>query len=79
MSLLTADELSILNDAANGLSARESAVFQRESIERVRESRTLILIKLNARNMAHAVGIASASGMLAQERETSTAVCIGTP
>ena len=58
---LTADlsrsELDVLEDAANGLTTRESAVERSKSPETVKSQRTSVLAKLGARNMVQAVAI----------------------
>jgi DNA-binding CsgD family transcriptional regulator len=54
-SSLSAAERSVLDDAAEGLTARETALRHAKSLETVKAQRRSILLKLGARNMAHAV------------------------
>ena len=59
--VLTADlsrsELDVLEDAANGLTTRQSAFSRSKSTETVKSQRTSVLAKLGARNMVQAVAI----------------------
>jgi DNA-binding NarL/FixJ family response regulator len=59
--VLTADlsrsELDVLEDAANGLTTRQSAFSRSKSPETVKSQRTSVLAKLGARNMVQAVAI----------------------
>jgi DNA-binding CsgD family transcriptional regulator len=54
-SSLSAAERRVLDDAAEGLTARETALRRAKSLETVKSQRRSILLKLGARNMAHAV------------------------
>jgi hypothetical protein len=54
---------SVLEDAANGLTTRQSASNRSKSAETVKSQRTSVLAKLGARNMVQAVG------MTARERQ----------
>lgn len=58
----------MLDDAAGGLTVRESAMRRMRSPETVKSQRTTLLAKLGARNMPHAVAIATQEGMLGLER-----------
>jgi DNA-binding NarL/FixJ family response regulator len=60
---LSRSELDVLEDAANGLTTRQSASNRSKSAETVKSQRTSVLAKLGARNMVQAVG------MTARERQ----------
>jgi DNA-binding CsgD family transcriptional regulator len=47
----------VLDDAANGMTVFESAIAREKSPETVKTQRRSLLLKLGARNMAHAVAI----------------------
>jgi DNA-binding NarL/FixJ family response regulator len=70
LRLATADlsrsELDVLEDAANGLTTRQSAFERSKSAETVKSQRTSVLAKLGARNMVQAVA------MTIQERRVTT-------
>ena len=55
---LSRSELDVLEDAANGLTTRQSALGRCKSPETVKSQRTSVLAKLGARNMVQAVAIA---------------------
>jgi DNA-binding NarL/FixJ family response regulator len=57
LQMLTATELDVLTDAANGLTRAESAAKRFKGSETVKTQRRSILLKLGARNMAQAVGM----------------------
>jgi DNA-binding NarL/FixJ family response regulator len=57
LKVLTATELEVLTDAANGLTRAESAAKRFKGAETVKTQRRSILLKLGARNMAQAVGM----------------------
>lgn len=57
LGLLSPSELEVLQDAADGLSTAETAVKRQKGSETVKTQRRAILLKLGARNMAHAVGM----------------------
>jgi DNA-binding CsgD family transcriptional regulator len=61
---LTPSERLVLGDAADGLTVRESGKRRGKSAETVKTQRKRIMIKLGARNMTHAVGIAASQQML---------------
>jgi len=61
---LSAVELAVLRDAAEGMTMVESASHRVKSIETVKTQRKSLLLKLGARNMTHAVAIASSSGLI---------------
>jgi DNA-binding CsgD family transcriptional regulator len=63
-SVLTPSELDVLCAAANGLTASETAhsLFKGEAT--VKTQRRQILVKLGARNIAHAVCIATEDGIV---------------
>jgi DNA-binding NarL/FixJ family response regulator len=54
---LSRSELDVLEDAANGLTTRQSAFERSKSPETVKSQRTSVLAKLGARNMVQAVAI----------------------
>jgi DNA-binding NarL/FixJ family response regulator len=54
---LSRSELDVLEDAANGLTTRQSAIERSKSPETVKSQRTSVLAKLGARNMVQAVAI----------------------
>lgn len=54
---LTDCELEVLTDAAAGLTTQETARKRVKGVETVKTQRRSILLKLGARNMAHAVGM----------------------
>ena len=61
---MTAVEREILTDAAAGLTMVESATKRDKGLETVKSQRRHILIKLDARNMTHAVSIAVRDGLI---------------
>jgi DNA-binding CsgD family transcriptional regulator len=61
---MTAVEREILADAAAGLTMVESATKRDKGLETVKSQRRNILIKLDARNMTHAVSIAVRDGLI---------------
>jgi DNA-binding NarL/FixJ family response regulator len=65
LQMLTAAELDVLTDAANGLTRSESAAKRFKGAETVKTQRRSILLKLGARNMAQAVGMTHAFPMKA--------------
>jgi DNA-binding CsgD family transcriptional regulator len=65
---LTPVEHDVLADAASGLTMVESATLREKGIETVKTQRKNILIKLGARNMAHAVSIGLRDGLIAGRR-----------
>jgi DNA-binding NarL/FixJ family response regulator len=60
LKVLTATEMEVLTDAANGLTRAESAAKRFKGSETVKTQRRSILLKLGARNMAQAVGMTQA-------------------
>jgi DNA-binding CsgD family transcriptional regulator len=54
---LSRSELDVLEDAANGLTTRQSAAARSKSTETVKSQRTSVLAKLGARNMVQAVSM----------------------
>jgi DNA-binding CsgD family transcriptional regulator len=54
---LTDCELDVLSDAAAGLTTVETAHKRVKGVETVKTQRRSILLKLGARNMAHAIGM----------------------
>jgi DNA-binding NarL/FixJ family response regulator len=54
---LSRSELDVLEDAANGLTTRQSATARSKSTETVKSQRTSVLAKLGARNMVQAVAM----------------------
>lgn len=61
---MTAVEREILTDAAAGLTMAESATKRDKGLETVKSQRRHVLIKLDARNMTHAVSIAVRDGLI---------------
>jgi DNA-binding NarL/FixJ family response regulator len=74
-SVLTPSELDVLCAAANGLTSSETAVSLVKGEATVKTQRRQILIKLGARNIAHAVCIATEDGLVrcADSREAAEA------
>lgn len=64
LSPLSASEHEVLRAAANGLTAAESAHLLGKGRETVKTQRHQVILKLGARNIAHAVALATASGLL---------------
>jgi DNA-binding CsgD family transcriptional regulator len=62
VSSLSAAERHVLHDAADGLTAKETALRHAKSLETVKSQRRSILLKLGARNMAHAVKLTMGAG-----------------
>jgi DNA-binding CsgD family transcriptional regulator len=67
-SRLTPSELDVLEDAANGLSVRESGLLRRKGVETVKSQRGSVLRKLGARTMTHAVALSLQNGVEASDR-----------
>jgi DNA-binding CsgD family transcriptional regulator len=67
---LSRSELDVLEDAANGLTTRESALHRSKSPETVKSQRTSVLAKLGARNMVQAVAITVQERQITGEHET---------
>jgi DNA-binding NarL/FixJ family response regulator len=63
-TVLTQSEREVLGDAADGLTVRESARRRQKSTETVKTQRKRIMLKLGARNITQAVGIAVSQGLL---------------
>jgi DNA-binding CsgD family transcriptional regulator len=63
-SVLTPSELDVLCAAANGLTSAETAVSLVKGEATVKTQRRQILLKLGARNIAHAVCIATEDGLV---------------
>ena len=61
---LSVAELEALQAAAHGLTVQESADVLDKSSETVKSQRNTALLKLQARNMAHAVCLATAAGVI---------------
>ena len=61
---LSRSELDVLEDAANGLTTRQSAQSRCKSAETVKSQRTSVLAKLGARNMVQAVAMTAAERQL---------------
>lgn len=59
LASLTPSELDVLQDASRGMTVIESASHRSKSPETVKSQRKSIALKLDARNMTHAVGIAT--------------------
>jgi DNA-binding CsgD family transcriptional regulator len=62
-SRLTPSELDVLEDAANGLSVRESGLLRRKGAETVKTQRGSVLRKFGARTMTHAVALSLQNGV----------------
>jgi DNA-binding CsgD family transcriptional regulator len=54
---LSKTELDVLRDAADGLTIEETAERRRKSAQTVKSQRSTVILKLNARNIAHAVAL----------------------
>jgi DNA-binding CsgD family transcriptional regulator len=65
---LSQSERDVFDDAAAGLSVVETARKRFKGSETVKTQRRSILLKLGARNMAHAVALALCSAELAEGR-----------
>jgi DNA-binding NarL/FixJ family response regulator len=63
--VLTPSEREVLGDAADGFTVRESARRRQKSTETVKTQRKRIMLKLGARNITQAVGIAISQALLA--------------
>lgn len=63
---LTPSERDVLGDAADGWTVRESAKRRHKSAETVKTQRKRIMLKLGARNITQAVGIAVSQALLAE-------------
>lgn len=61
---LTPTEIKMLQDAAHGLTAPESAVKHYKDVETVKTQRKRVLRKLDANNMCHAVYIGLTEGII---------------
>ncbi len=61
---LSESELMVLVDAAEGLSTAESATRRFKGRETIKTQRGSVLVKLQARNMTHAVAVAVADGLI---------------
>lgn len=61
---LSRAELQVLQDAAEGLTVDESARKRIKGSQTVKTQRTLILLKLGAKNMPHAVYKATIDGVI---------------
>jgi DNA-binding NarL/FixJ family response regulator len=68
---LTPSELEVLEDAAHGLSVIETGTSRTKSPETVKTQRHSILLKLGARNIAHAVAMMISGGLIAVESPAS--------
>jgi DNA-binding NarL/FixJ family response regulator len=62
---LSASELAVLEDAANGLTVNETATKRSKSPETVKSQRRSVLLKLGARNIAQAVAMMISDGLIA--------------
>ena len=65
---LSPSELAVLSTAAHGLTTSESARHLGKGTETVKTQRRQIILKLGARNIANAVAIAAARGILTIDR-----------
>jgi DNA-binding CsgD family transcriptional regulator len=63
-SSLTEPELLVLKAAASGLSSEETGTLLKKSAETVKSQRRVVLAKLEAVNMTHAVAVAFRRGLL---------------
>jgi DNA-binding NarL/FixJ family response regulator len=66
-------ELAVLCDAANGLTALETAEHQGKGEATVKTQRSVVLLKMGARNVAQAVGIATQQGLLVADHSRKAA------
>jgi DNA-binding CsgD family transcriptional regulator len=69
---LTPSELEVLEDAARGLSVIETGASRTKSPETVKTQRRSILLKLGARNIAHAVAMITSGGPLAGDHPSES-------
>ncbi len=60
--LLSPSEVGVLDDAANGLTVKQSAVSRCKGSETIKSQRRSVLLKLGARNMAQAVAMTTSRG-----------------
>lgn len=67
---LTKSELEVLIDAAEGLSTLESATRRHKGRETIKTQRSRVLSKFQARNMTHAVALATANGLIQTRKAT---------
>jgi DNA-binding CsgD family transcriptional regulator len=68
---LSRAELDVLQAAARGLTVPESAALLGKGRETVKTQRHQIILKLGARNVAHAVAIATTRGVMQIDEPTS--------
>jgi DNA-binding CsgD family transcriptional regulator len=61
---LSPSELEVLADAAHGMTVIETATMRSKSPETVKTQRCSIILKMGARNIAHAVGMAITDGRI---------------
>lgn len=54
---LSLTEIEVLRDAADGLTIDETAERRSKSSQTVKSQRSTVILKLNARNIAHAVAV----------------------
>jgi DNA-binding CsgD family transcriptional regulator len=72
-AVLSASELAVLEDAANGLTVTETALRRLKGRETVKTQRRSILLKLGARNIAQAVAMMIGDGLIATTDNRATA------
>jgi DNA-binding NarL/FixJ family response regulator len=61
---VTAADCDLLVDAASGLTIVESASKRGASIDAVKAQRRTLMLKLDARNMTHAIAVALSEGLI---------------
>jgi DNA-binding CsgD family transcriptional regulator len=61
---LSKSQYEVLTDAADGLTSQQSAARRHKGKETIKTQRSQVLLKLQARNMAHAVAIAIGRGLI---------------
>ena len=66
--LLSPSEVGVLDDAAHGLTVKQSAASRCKGSETIKSQRRSVLLKLGARNMAQAVAMTSTQGSFDPER-----------
>jgi DNA-binding CsgD family transcriptional regulator len=65
-------ELEVLHDAAEGLTMQETAAKRGRSTQTVKTQRANLLLKLHARNIAHAVAVGMRTGLIAPQPRPTT-------
>ena len=66
VSDVTAADCDLLVDAATGLTIVESASKRGASVDSVKAQRRTLMVKLDARNMTHAIAVAMSQGLISR-------------